>query len=263
MNQLVASRILDKLGYRVDIAGNGREALAALANKRYSAVLMDCQMPEMDGYDATRELRRREGVSRHTPVIAMTAAAMEGDRELCIEAGMDDYITKPVRADAIEEALGRWIVDDRPAPASDEPNHREHVNAEHVHEDVVHDDDDVHDDGTPVLDAARISTLRDLDSGDGELLRLLVDEYANDTRAQLDTLHAALAEGDPHAVERAAHTVKGASANIGATRLAELCRELEALGRAAALGSGRELLERIETEFESVRHALGVELTRS
>ncbi len=259
MNQLVASRILDKLGYRVDIAGNGREALAALANKRYAAVLMDCQMPEMDGYDATRELRRREGVSRHTPVIAMTAAAMEGDRELCIEAGMDDYITKPVRADAIEQALRRWIADDRDQVVQDDAP----AAPEAPQDDDAPHDDDVHDDGTPVLDASRISTLRDLDSGDGELLRLLVEEYANDARAQLDTLHAALAEGDPHTVERAAHTVKGASANIGATSLAELCRELEALGRAAALGSARELLDRIETEFDNVRHALGVELARS
>jgi HPt (histidine-containing phosphotransfer) domain-containing protein len=219
---------------------------------------MDCQMPDLDGFAATVAIRERETAGQHIPIIAMTAAAMEGDRELCIEAGMDDYITKPVRADAIEEALGRWLVDDRPADTHDEPAHAD--DAHDVHGDR---DDDVHDDGAPVLDPSRISTLRDLDSGDGELLRLLVDEYANDARAQLDTLHAALAEGDPHAVERAAHTVKGASANIGATRLAELCRELEALGRAAALGSGREMLERIEAEFDNVRHALGVELTRS
>jgi len=110
MNQLVATRILDKLGVTVDVANNGREALAALDHGTYDAVLMDCQMPELDGYQATRALREREaGSAAHLPVIAMTAAAMDGDREACLDAGMDDYITKPVRPSDVEQALGRWI----------------------------------------------------------------------------------------------------------------------------------------------------------
>jgi two-component system sensor histidine kinase/response regulator len=266
MNQLVASRILGKLGYHADIAGNGREALAALAAHEYAAVLMDCQMPEMDGYDATRELRRREGAGRRTPVIAMTAAAMEGDREMCIEAGMDDYVTKPVRADAIEAVLGRWIGardtdasrSDGTEPAGDAggvpgqtgmPRHQGSANTERTDPDT--------------LDETRIATLRDLDGGDGNLLAMLVDEYDRDTRIQIDRLRAALAEGDPHTVERCAHTVKGASANIGAIRLADLCRELESLGRAGALGAAPALLDRVDTAFDEVRHALGVVVARS
>jgi two-component system, sensor histidine kinase and response regulator len=110
MNQLVASRIVGKLGYRVEIAENGREAITALAEQPFDAVLMDCQMPEMDGYEATREIRQREAeTGAHLPVIAMTAAAMDGDREACLAAGMDDYITKPIRSEDIDQALDRWL----------------------------------------------------------------------------------------------------------------------------------------------------------
>jgi CheY-like chemotaxis protein len=91
------------------VVNDGREALQALSSQRYDAVLMDCQMPDIDGYEATRELRRRENGGRHTPVIAMTAHAMTGDRERCLEAGMDDYVAKPVRAQTLNDVLRRWI----------------------------------------------------------------------------------------------------------------------------------------------------------
>jgi two-component system, sensor histidine kinase and response regulator len=110
MNQLVATRIVGKLGYRVEVAENGREALTVLAEQPFDAVFMDCQMPEMDGYEATREIRHREAqTGGHMPIIAMTAAAMDGDREACLAAGMDDYITKPIRAEDIDGALDRWL----------------------------------------------------------------------------------------------------------------------------------------------------------
>jgi CheY-like chemotaxis protein len=110
VNRLVAVRVLERRGYHVHVVNDGREALQALATQRYDAVLMDCQMPDIDGYEATRELRRRErGTSLHTPVIAMTAHAMTGDRERCIAAGMDDYVTKPVRSQTLTDVLERWI----------------------------------------------------------------------------------------------------------------------------------------------------------
>jgi signal transduction histidine kinase/CheY-like chemotaxis protein len=111
VNRLVAVHVLERCGYRSHVVTNGREALGALSTQRYDAVLMDCQMPDVDGYEATRELRRREGAGHRTPVIAMTAHAMTGDRERCLAAGMDDYIAKPVRSQALADVLKHWIRD--------------------------------------------------------------------------------------------------------------------------------------------------------
>jgi PAS domain S-box-containing protein len=109
VNQKVGVALLGKLGCRVDVAANGREALGMAAQLPYELILMDCQMPEMDGYQATGEIRRREGAARHTPIVAMTAGAMAGDRERCLQAGMDGYLSKPVRAEQLREMLGKYL----------------------------------------------------------------------------------------------------------------------------------------------------------
>jgi CheY-like chemotaxis protein len=109
VNQIVAARALERCGCNAQMVDGGRAALRALASQRYDAVLMDCQMPDMDGYEATAELRRRELGVRHTPVIAITAHAMEGDRKRCLDAGMDDYVSKPMRHADLVEVLLRWI----------------------------------------------------------------------------------------------------------------------------------------------------------
>ena len=120
VNQLVATRMLEKLGYRADVAANGAEAVEALTRIDYAAVLMDCQMPELDGFEATREIRRRQALPRRTPVIAMTASATESDRDKCFDADMDDYISKPVRLAELAAVLTRWVplASVSPAPAS-------------------------------------------------------------------------------------------------------------------------------------------------
>jgi CheY-like chemotaxis protein len=114
-NLKVAVRMVEKLGYRADVAANGNEALRVLGEVRYDAVLMDCHMPEMDGFEATRAIRQGEPEGRHTPVIAMTANALSGDRERCLAAGMDDYITKPIKLHVIAAVLERWLTPGRGA----------------------------------------------------------------------------------------------------------------------------------------------------
>jgi CheY-like chemotaxis protein len=108
-NQLLARKLLERWGYQTVVVSNGREAVDAVRRSRYAAILMDCQMPVMDGFDATGEIRRLEGTSRRTPIIAMTAHAMTGDRERSLQAGMDDYISKPVDSDLLKRMLLRWM----------------------------------------------------------------------------------------------------------------------------------------------------------
>jgi two-component system, sensor histidine kinase and response regulator len=242
MNQLVASKMLAKLGFSFDIANHGGEAVAALAANSYDAVLMDCQMPEMDGYEATAEIRRIEGGDRHTPIIAMTAAAMAGDRERCLAAGMDDYISKPVRPEAIDAVLARWI---RPAPLSTDAA----PSAGTLHAEPE------------VIDRSQLEVLRSLDDGEGAVLAEIIEEYLTQTAAGRDELVRVLAEGDPGGLERAAHALKGASANVGAARLADLCAQMEARGRFAQLDGAAELVGSFDAEFRLVRDALTSALT--
>jgi two-component system, sensor histidine kinase and response regulator len=204
MGRLVATRMLNRLGYRSDVAGSGREALLAITAFTYAAVLVDCQLPEMDGYETTRELRLAErGTGRRLPVIGMSPAAVPGGREACIEAGMDDYVAKPVRRAAIAEVLQRWI----PAETS------EHIVA-------------------------------------------IVREYFDEATVLLATLREALAEGDPQAVERAAHTLGSASTNIGARSVSDVCAALETLAHAGALGTAPQLVDEATIAFVRLRGAL-------
>jgi CheY-like chemotaxis protein/HPt (histidine-containing phosphotransfer) domain-containing protein len=240
MNQLVASKLLAKLGYSVDIANHGGEAVSAIQAGTYDAVLMDCQMPEMDGYEATGEIRRIEGTGRRTPIIAMTAAAMEGDRDTCLAAGMDDYITKPVRPDAVAAVLERWVAraardtsgGEGTLPASDE-------------------------EGPDPLDRAQVEVLLGLDDGEGAVAGEIVEEYliqAVDVRSELC---ANVNAGDHHALERSAHKLRGMCANVGAATLSSVCAEIESLSRIAELDGAAGLLERFDAEFDRVREALG------
>ncbi len=239
MNQLVSTKLLAKMGFSFDIANHGGEAVRAIQTGAFDAVLMDCQMPIMDGYEATAEIRRIEGTDRHTPIIAMTAAAMEGDREKCLAAGMDDYITKPVRLEALTAMLERWIP--RLVPAEDEADRAAEAS----------------DDGlTEPLDQTQIDLLRSLDDGEGTVLAEIIEQFLSQTSDGRAELARGLQEGDSNSLQRTAHTIRGASANIGASTLAAVCAEIETRGRDEQLNGTAGLVEQFDAEFARVRDAL-------
>ena len=220
VNQLVIQTMLTKRGFAVDTAADGVEALARLATGSYAAVFMDCQMPNLDGYTTTARIREREGAGQRLPVIAMTAHAMKGDRERCLEAGMDDYLSKPLRPDALDQVLERWL---GTAPAIES-----------------------------LIDDARMRTFRD-DYPD--IVDQLLDLFLTSTPPLLDELRTAADAGDDDALRRAAHKLKGSCQNIGATFMTTLCRTIEAgegdLGETVAELDGA--LERTEI---AIRQAL-------
>ena len=238
VNQEVARGIVAKLGFGSDVAGDGVEALDSLALRRYDAVLMDCHMPEMDGFQATAEIRRRETGQRHVPIIAMTGGA---DREKCLAAGMDDYLSKPVKEQQLAAMLDRWLgTEAETAPASTAPGRTSGVG-----------------DADGVVDDAQFDALRRLsvESGDPGLLRSLVDLFADQATSQLAELRETAGEGDASKLQEVAHSLKGASATMGAIGVASASAEIEAAasrGEVAGLGE----LDRITRALESATVAL-------
>ncbi|MEO7908977.1 MAG: response regulator [Roseiflexaceae bacterium] len=242
VNQQVVRYVVQALGYNVDVVANGREAVAALANRAYAAILMDIQMPEMDGYMATVEIRRIEGTARHTPIIALTAHVLHGEREKCLAAGMDDYLSKPIVPQALAAALKRWVGRDIQEPANLIPSEPS-VDAP--------------------LDSTVLANLRKLKSASGEtILPQLLATFSAATPPRLAALRAAIAAEDVHAVSHGAHTLKGSSATMGARRMAQLCADLEMLGQTSDLSHATSILADIEAEFARVRTALEQEIMK-
>jgi PAS domain S-box-containing protein len=235
VNQKVAVRLLEKLGYRVEVADNGREAVEACERSPYDAVLMDGQMPGMDGFEATRLIREREGDERHTPIIAMTASAMKGDRESFLEAGMDDYVSKPVTPESLEEVLGHWVHGSSSATAAPSPP------ASAPPEDEA---------GT--LDEEVIDALMRIDE-DGTLMDELVETFLRLAPARLAALEKAAEEGTAAPLERAAHSFLGSCGNLGCRRAADLCAQLEVLGRSGSTAGATELVQALGDELAAVR----------
>jgi CheY-like chemotaxis protein len=230
VNQKVAARQLQKLGYRADLVANGLEALEALGRIPYDLVLMDCQMPEMDGYEATAEIRRREGSEKHTPIVAMTANALEGDREKCIAAGMDDYVSKPVKPEDLGEVLGR-LLSQGGAGVKD-------VAAATVQATA------------PPVDMERLHLALGDEPAD---LDDILEVYLAQMSESLEKLALAIESGDAGEVNSIAHNCAGVSANCGMVALVEPLRELERMGREDRLGGAAALGARVGTEFARAR----------
>lgn len=232
VNQKVAIRTLERLGYRADVAENGLEVLQALARQPYDVVLMDIHMPEMDGVECTRAIRRELPASRQPRIIAMTADAVAGARQDCIEAGMDDYIAKPFRVEELRRALAAtpqlaaWP-GQRARPAT--------VDAEHP------------------IDRAILERFSD---ALGDATAEIVGEYIAELPSQTSLMRDAARRGDAQTLERTAHSLKSASALLGAMRLSELCRRLELHCREVGAEGTQDLVGRVCAESERVREEL-------
>lgn len=231
VNQKVAAVQVRKLGYRADVVSNGAEAHEALAKFNYDIVLMDCQMPEMDGYQATRLIRQREGAAdRRTIIVAMTANALAGDRETLLAAGMDDYLSKPVRSEELQAVLERW----RPEASSLHP---------------AGDDAVTPDDVSLPVDMKR---LLDAASGDEELMSELVEIYLCQMGVQVERLKAAVETKATEEIGRIVHTAMGGSAALGMVTLLRLFQELERISDENRLHDAERVVERIVGELERV-----------
>ena len=268
VNQKVATHLLDRIGYRADIVANGLEVLEACKRQSYDVVLMDVQMPEMDGLEATRRLCRDWPANKKPKIIAMTANAMQGDREKCLEAGMDDYITKPVRREDLAIALSKCQPLDR-----DELDTVTELKSPEI-TDKIDSVATASSNFQPGVDSPInfdiLQNLRELDDEeDPDFLGELIQIYLLDAPQHLAAMKEAIFLGDADSLKLASHTLKSSSANLGAVSFSEVCRELEYMGRIAVESGGehvfdasvaRDRLLQAQAEWEKVRSAFEIEL---
>jgi CheY-like chemotaxis protein/HPt (histidine-containing phosphotransfer) domain-containing protein len=246
VNQKVALHLLQRMGYRADVAGNGLEVLEALHRQCYDVVLMDVQMPEMDGLVTTRRIHQSLPSAQRPWIIALTANAMQGDREECVNAGMDDYISKPIRVEELTQALSRC------QPVKRQASGLNPVFPIPPQADIA------------VLDTKALQELREMAGEDAaEVLVEVIDSYLEDTPKLMQKVEEAVVQGDAIALQQAAHTLKSTSATLGANTLSELCRNLETIGRTGTTAEATILVPQIAVEYKSVKAALQLERQRS
>ena len=250
INQEIALAMLEDSGYDATPADNGRRALALWERYPFDVILMDCQMPEMDGFEATRRVRRMEvqqGRDR-TPIIAVTANAILGDRELCLDAGMDDYLAKPYTRAALLAVLARW----RPASAAPKAAQAPAVTAQAVQQAPA--------EPAALLDAAALQNLRAMRRpGRPDVLGRIIDLFYSDAPRLLGQLEVAAEASDAAALQLAAHTLKSSCANVGALGLSATCREIEQYARGNDVASALQHIRGIQQELDRVLAALAIE----
>ena len=243
-NQQVAVGLLKKLGLRVDAVANGQEAIQALTSLPYDLVLMDVQMPELDGLAATRQIRNPESAVRNhgIPIIAMTAYAMQGDREKCLAAGMNDYLAKPVSPQALVAVLDQWLPKEPTARTIPTPPPMEVTLCPSPPQPEVQ-----------VFDRANL--LERL-MGDEPLARLITTGFLEDIPRQIEVLRGFLETGDDAGVARQVHTIKGASANVSGKPLCALAADMELAAHAGDLDAVRAHMLELQTQFDRLKEAM-------
>ncbi len=253
VNQKLALRLLERMGYRADVAGNGLEALEALQRQNYDVILMDVQMPEMDGLEASRAIHESWPAEQRPRIVAMTANAMQGDREECLAAGMDDYLTKPIHVKALQEALervGLWTQIQRRPTNPLKPMKTGPLTLE----------SEKQAEPGPALDPTVLAELRQFQAeGEADIVQELAEAFQFETPPLLEALRKAIVEEKPEQLKRAAHNLKGSSHNLGARTLAALGAELETLGKNGTVEGAAELVTRLEREYRRVCQALALE----
>jgi two-component system, sensor histidine kinase and response regulator len=228
VNQKVALRQLERLGYPADAVGNGVEAVEVLSRIPYDLVLMDCQMPEMDGFDATRQIRKREQGMKRTPIVALTANAAPADRQRCLAAGMDDYLSKPVEERALAAVLEKWLgAQVEASPAFVES-----------------------------LDPEVLDSLRELSGPSGNFLREVAELFLDDTPPRLQAIEMAVARGDAAELAMSAHALKSSAGNIGAKELHRIASSLERLGGDGSTEGASALARQLRAEYVRVERQL-------
>ncbi|MEC4889504.1 MAG: response regulator [Nitrospira sp.] len=243
INQKLAARMVEKLGYQSDVVENGREALAAIESNRYAAIFMDCQMPVMDGFEATQAIRALEASGKmyssagHLPIIAVTANAMQGDRERCLAAGMDDYMAKPIKLIEVRDTLARWIILPSPHTAPDTEATQPAPMLPHQ---GIFD---------PVQMTYNIGDDRDL-------VMQLIDLFLDGHPAVLAKIRTALSRNDANTVAILAHTLKGSARNLCAAEVAFTAGRLEAIGHLGRLEDAPPLCAQLQADLQRLIHAL-------
>jgi CheY-like chemotaxis protein/anti-sigma regulatory factor (Ser/Thr protein kinase) len=240
-NQLVAVRLLESLGYVVETVETGQQAVEALRQRRYALVLMDCHMPELDGFAATAAIRQQEheaGQGQHTPIVALTADALAGDVQKSRSVGMDGHLTKPVTLERLAAVVERWSAE---TAAADPTSARAPATPQDV---------------DAVLDRSVLATLQELERGQSRLLPRLIRLYLQEAPAHLVALQEAVAQGDAGRVEELAHGLKGSSAQLGATRMQCICAALQQAGGRPDLRRTAAHVAELQREFVRARAAL-------
>ena len=230
VNQMVARGVLEGLGYTVHFANDGMQAVAAITATpdRFVAVLMDCQMPQLDGYEATRVIRQLEEPGARLPVIAMTASTVQGERERCLAAGMDDFLVKPIDFGLLESTLDRWVGGESSPECEERPT----------------------PDASGLLDLTRIRMLHDLRPGDRSLFQQFVDTFVAKAPEDVAAIASAVRVADHSRLVEAAHTLKGSAQNLGAVEVGRVCEALENAGGRKDAFEAADLLPVLESQLE-------------